>query len=253
MNFRKCLFVSALLLILILSSGCSKEQSNPIDGLIIADFQITPKEAYGGEEVGVYVVVKNTGLVEADDITVSIKEDGFSPLNNKKIDSLDAKKNTGTSLNEELVEWTATANQNNNPFDIYYKPTAKVCGHYQTKAILKIKSMSKEEYQMLKQRGQIPSDYLKFTQTEGPVQIAINTNPVIIKTGAGNEQIKINVELQNNGLKYGGSVYAPNTCLNTNINKATITAKVISTGDEDTKTVDFLRGRATYRVEFDAP
>ncbi|MCK5477179.1 MAG: hypothetical protein KAI55_04625 [Candidatus Aenigmarchaeota archaeon] len=253
MNLSKFIVFSILLFILIFLSGCGDKQISSVKGVIIEDFDIYPKKAYSDEDIGISVLVKNTGTVDATDITVSVKEDGFAGVTDTTISLLEGYKKGTINNNEEFVEWSTQADKNENTFDINYKPSVEVCFHYQTKAIIKIKSMPLEEYRMLGERGIIPSKYVEIVQTEGPLKLNINTNPIILKKGAGNEVINLNIEISNDGSKYGGSIYDAPDCDNADINKADLTTKIIGTASTDTQTIDFLRGKATYSVEFPAP
>ena len=253
MNTKKGVIVLSLLLLVFLINGCAKQTHHPITGVVIDDVQIHPEKSYGGEDVGISVLVKNIGAISADDIEVSLKEDGFSSAGNVYIDYLEGIAKGRISANQDIAEWSVTANENENPFDIKYRPSVKVCYHYQTKAIIKIKSMPLEEYRILQQRGIIPDKYLQVTQTDGPIQMRVNTNPLLLKKGDDDEKISLNIEVVNTGLKYRGSVYNASGCPNTGMNNATITSSIIGTTSADTKDIYFLGGKATYRVDFDAP
>ncbi|MCK5176635.1 MAG: hypothetical protein KAQ92_02830 [Candidatus Aenigmarchaeota archaeon] len=253
MNISKFNIFSILLIALIFLSGCAEKQVSSVKGVVIEDFEIFPKKAFSEEDIGIGLTIKNTGTVDATDITVSLKEDGFTGVADVPITIIEGYKKGTINNNEEFIDWSTKADKNENTFDIKYKPSVKVCYHYQTKAIIKIKSMPLEEYRMLGERGIIPPKYVEIVQTEGPLKMDINTNPIILKKGAGNEVINLNIEILNDGSKYGGCIYDVAGCDNANINKADVTTKIIGTASTDTQTIDFLRGKAIYRVEFNAP
>ena len=254
MDFKKKVFILSILFLLFLISGCS-EQTHNFSGVVFDEVYISPEKAYGGEDVEISLLLKNIGNVPADDIELSLKGDGFSSPENIHIDYLEGETKGQISANKNSVEWNVVAENNNNLFDdLKYSPSIKACYHYQTKAIIKIKSMPLDEYRILQRRGKIPDKYLHIIQTKGPLQMKISANPIFIKKEGKEEKIKLNIGFINTGFKYGGSIYNNNaSCSEKNINKANVTVLLTGTKSVNTGIIDFLRDSATYRVEFDAP
>ncbi|OYT33968.1 MAG: hypothetical protein B6U87_02725 [Candidatus Aenigmarchaeota archaeon ex4484_52] len=220
-------FIFIFFVILIFSSGCTKQTSST-SGVIIEDAHISPQKAFAEEDLVIYTTLKNTGSVNADNIEITLKKDGFNIVGEEtqSKDLLEAEVENQVKNNEAYVEWGAISYENKKPFDIEYNPSIELCYHYKTRAIIKIKSMPIEEYRLMQDRGIVPEKYLEIRQTKGPIQMDISTNSLLIKKQGEEDKITMNIDLVNTGLKKGGFVYS------------------------DSTTIDFLKGKASVRYPF---